>query len=49
MQTIVLDYRAKVQPDLLVPVEQHHYRPSTMHMGDCDICGHIQDSPLHMR
>jgi hypothetical protein len=26
----------------------HRYVPSTMHMGDCDICGHVQQSPLHI-
>lgn len=27
----------------------HHYVPSTIHMGDCDVCGHLQDSPLHIK
>ena len=29
------------------PVEPHAYAPSTMHMGDCAVCGHLQGSPLH--
>ena len=31
----------------LAPVEPHAYVPSTMHMGDCMVCGHLQGSPLH--
>jgi hypothetical protein len=30
-------------------MEQHDYWPSAMHMGDCDICGNMQDHPLHKR
>jgi hypothetical protein len=29
------------------PIEPHRYSPSLMHMGDCKICGHLGDSPLH--
>lgn len=25
----------------------HHYCPSTLHMGDCSICGDTQDAPQH--
>jgi hypothetical protein len=32
----------------VVPVEPHYYAPSTMHMGDCAVCGHLQESPLHL-
>lgn len=32
----------------LAPVEPHDYVPSTMHMGDCAVCGHLQESPLHL-
>jgi hypothetical protein len=30
-------------------IEPHHYRPSTLHMGDCAICGHIGESPHHLQ
>ena len=29
------------------PVEPHDYVPSAMHMGDCMICGHLQNAPIH--
>lgn len=29
-------------------VEPHYYYPSFQHMGDCHICGHEQDSVLHI-
>lgn len=29
-------------------VQPHHYVPSAMHMGDCDVCGHTQQSPMHL-
>lgn len=25
----------------------HHHSPSTMHMGDCSICGNTEDAPQH--
>lgn len=28
-------------------LEPHDYTPSTLHMGDCDICGHLRDAPHH--
>ena len=28
--------------------EPHHYSPDYMAMGDCKICGHVEDSPLHI-
>lgn len=31
----------------VTPVEPHDYVPSTMHQGDCAVCGHIQDAPIH--
>lgn len=27
--------------------QPHHHSPSTIHMGDCHICGNTQDAPLH--
>ena len=27
--------------------DRHHYSPSVMHMGDCSICGHVQENPIH--
>jgi hypothetical protein len=30
-------------------MEKHDYMPSAMHMGDCNICGHLQDHPNHRR
>jgi hypothetical protein len=32
----------------VAPVEPHDYVPSTMHMGDCAVCGHLQESPNHL-
>lgn len=26
----------------------HHHRPSTMHMGDCSVCGNTSDHPWHI-
>lgn len=34
-------------PDTLAPVAPHAYVPSAMHMGDCAICGHLQDAAIH--
>jgi hypothetical protein len=34
-------------PKPLIELEPHTYVPSTMHMGDCAICGHLQGSPIH--
>jgi len=28
-------------------VEPHEYYPSYLHMGDCAICGHVRESPIH--
>lgn len=28
-------------------LEPHDYTPSTLHIGDCDICGHLRDAPHH--
>src|SRR5262249_40233021 len=28
-------------------LEPHDYVPSIMHQGDCAICGHIQEAPIH--
>jgi hypothetical protein len=25
----------------------HTYAPSPIHMGDCFICGHLRDDPIH--
>jgi hypothetical protein len=30
-------------------VTEHVYVPSATHMGDCSICGHVSDSPFHMK
>ena len=27
---------------------EHHYSPSMIYMGDCTVCGHVQDSVLHI-
>lgn len=29
-------------------VKPHRYQPSWIHMGDCAVCGHLADSPLHV-
>lgn len=29
-------------------VAPHHHSPSTMHMGDCSICGNTADAPQHI-
>ncbi len=28
-------------------IKPHSYVPSAQHMGDCRICGHVEDSPIH--
>jgi hypothetical protein len=28
-------------------LEPHAYAPSTLHMGDCSVCGNLQGSPIH--
>jgi len=28
-------------------IERHRYWPSYMHMGDCTVCGNLQDDPVH--
>jgi hypothetical protein len=28
-------------------MEPHFYEPRWMHMGDCAICGHVQNAPIH--
>lgn len=28
-------------------LEPHAYVPSAAHMGDCDVCGHLQGSAVH--
>jgi hypothetical protein len=28
-------------------IKPHAYVPSAMHMGDCMICGHVQESIVH--
>jgi hypothetical protein len=30
-------------------VEPHAYWPSILHMGDCAVCGNVQESELHVR
>lgn len=35
----------KTDYDVVTP---HHYVPSTIHMGDCNICGHLQDYEMHI-
>lgn len=34
-------------PKPLSGLEPHHYAPSTLHMGDCAVCGHLQGAPIH--
>lgn len=40
-------YRLRSQPTTKDAVSPHSYWPSPLHMGDCAICGHGQNSPLH--
>jgi hypothetical protein len=28
-------------------IKPHAYIPSALHMGDCMMCGHLQDAPIH--
>lgn len=46
-------YRRKLVPSddqsALTPIETHNYFPSAMHMGDCAVCGHVQDADIHKR
>jgi hypothetical protein len=30
-------------------IAPHAYVPSAMHMGDCQICGHVQEAAIHLR
>jgi hypothetical protein len=39
-----LAVRSSVAADEMRP---HSYFPSTMHMGDCAVCGNVADHPLH--
>ena len=34
--------------DTVGTIEPHTYWPSYQHMGDCAICGHVAESPLHV-
>lgn len=34
--------------DTLAASMPHHYQPSVMHMGDCFVCGNLQDAPHHI-
>lgn len=39
-----------VQGEERVPegeLEPHPYAPSALHMGDCAVCGHLQDAAIH--
>jgi len=29
-------------------MKPHWYHPSTMHMGDCSVCGNLADNPIHI-
>lgn len=31
------------------PLEPHDWHPSTIHMGDCSICGNVRDAKIHQR
>jgi hypothetical protein len=37
--------RARVQP--VAELQPHAYVPSAMHMGDCQVCGHLQGAAIH--
>lgn len=28
-------------------IEKHRYHPSYMHMGDCSVCGNLQEDEVH--
>ena len=34
-------------PACICPARPHSYVASTIHMGDCAICGHVEDDWLH--
>ena len=36
-------------PDCCCPVRLHTYIPDWRFMGDCKICGHVEDSPVHLK
>lgn len=48
MEAIVADYEIAATAEPL-PLEPHIYVPSAVHMGDCAICGNLQNSPIHAR
>jgi hypothetical protein len=35
------------QQEAVKELEPHAYVPSTMHMGDCQVCGHLQGAAIH--
>ncbi len=37
----------KSTPKPMGELEPHAYMPSTMHQGDCAICGHLQGAAIH--
>jgi NTP pyrophosphatase (non-canonical NTP hydrolase) len=39
LMRVVERFRDRLQP--------HRYVPSTLHMGDCRICGHLQNADIH--
>ena len=39
--------RLKGELEIARAVAPHFYHPSTMHMGDCSVCGNTQDAPQH--
>lgn len=40
-------YEASLRRQREMVVSPHIYRPSSLHMGDCSICGHTRQSPVH--
>lgn len=47
-KAVLTDYLlGDFRPVKLDELQPHAYVPSAMHMGDCQLCGHIRESPIH--
>jgi hypothetical protein len=39
--------KAPAAAEQVTAIEPHAYVPDFLHMGDCGVCGHLQDAPIH--
>ena len=45
----VLDAYASNSAGPINTTKVHRYVPDAMAQGDCRVCGHVEDSPLHIK